>query len=147
MTVNTTAIINSLEGYVLDIKPYHSEADIIENAGIAWLNESLPKHKIRFSPQAENQIDFLTNEGLPELKTFIIRQLEYDPTNTNKKRVENFGGYWTLSYRTWRADFILIETQASIIGIRSGYTEEEIINNSDPYSDKELHKKFKNFMK
>ncbi len=74
--------------------------------------------------------------------SFIQRQLEYDPTNSNKKRVEKSPGYWTLSYRTWRIDFLLSERTASVIGIRSGYNNEELNDSDDKYKDKNLHKKY-----
>jgi tRNA (adenine37-N6)-methyltransferase len=127
---------------ILDIKPYHPESDLIQNSSLKWLNQNTKKYKINFSPLATSQIDFLNSNGLSELKTFILRQLEYDPINADKKRVSENTGYWTLSYRTWRVDFILVDTTASVVGIRSGYTEDDFKKNEDPYTDKDLHQKF-----
>ncbi len=134
---------------ILDIKPYHPESDLIQNSAIKWLNESgntnlkLKKYKINFSPMATDQLDFLNLNQLSEIKTFILRQLEYDPINSDKKRVSENSGYWTLAYRTWRIDFILIDTLVSVVGIRSGYTDEDLKKNEDLYHDKDLHQKFK----
>lgn len=128
---------------VYDIKPYHPESDTADEAQIEWLENSLSeKFKVLFSPMADEQIDWLQTNGLQELKTFILRQLEYDPTNGDKKRVEENQGYYTLSYRTWRADFSLSEDQIGVLSIRSGYSSEELKNFEDPYKDKDLHRRY-----
>lgn len=133
---------------ILDIKPYHPESDLIEEAKINWLESSLPAHEIAFSPLAEDQIDFLETNGLGELRPFILRQLEYDPLNSDKKRVESIGPIATLSYRTWRIDFIITDLKVSVLSIRTGYEDDDLTHekHDDPYGDKALHLKFtKNF--
>lgn len=127
---------------ILDIKPYHPESDVISDAHIGWLQQSLEKHSLNFSPVAESQIDFLESHGLKELKPFIYRQLQYDPTNSDKKRVEQNQSYWTLSYRTWRVDFILVDKTVSILGVRSGYSKSDMLSAQDVYKDKKLHHAF-----
>jgi tRNA-Thr(GGU) m(6)t(6)A37 methyltransferase TsaA len=127
---------------ILDIKPYHPESDLISDAKIDWLDSNLKKYKIQFSPVASEQFDFLSSSQAKEIKPFVLRQLEYDPINSDKKRVSKENGFWALAYRTWRIDFILIEDCVSVIGIRSGYTEAELIDETDTYLDKNLHRKF-----
>lgn len=131
---------------ILDIKPYHPESDVIQDSKIDWLNESSmtssKKYKINFSPFAAEQVDFLNSNNLKELEVFILRQLEFDPTNSDKKRVSQSNALWTLAYRTWRADFVVTDDLVSVIGIHSGYTENELANTEDLYLDKDLHKKF-----
>lgn len=131
---------------ILDIKPYHPESDQIDHAKIGWLDvnseTASKKQSIQFSPIAADQIDFLNSKGLSELQVFILRQLEYDPTNSDKKRVSENDGYFTLSYRTWRIDFLATENVVSVIGVRSGYSEDDLKKNEDLYSDKDLHLKF-----
>lgn len=128
---------------IYDIKPYHPEYDHAENAKIAWLEDAAHKqNKISFSPFAEGQLDFLDTHGVKELKAFIIRQLEFDPTNKDKKRVEQQEHFWTLSYRTWRIDFSLNDEQIGILSIRSGYTDEELLQFEDKYADKKIHRLF-----
>ncbi len=158
MTVVSVEMIQGLEIFVgpndildgtpiLDIKPYHPESDVVENADIKWLYTELKKMKISFSPNASEQLGFLEMHGLKEIKSFIFRQLEYDPLNADKKRVKEISGYWELSYRTWRIDFILTEDDLiSVIGIRSGYSTDEISDPNDPYSDKHTHKLYLNFL-
>lgn len=128
---------------ILDIKPYHPESDRIENSAIHWLNSSEnEKFEINFSPFAEEQMDYLSLHGLNELKPFILRQLEYDPLNSNKKRVKKINDVYELSYRTWRVDFIQTEKRISILSIRSGYSQADLNLELDQYQDKDLHKKF-----
>lgn len=130
---------------ILDIKPYHPESDLVIDAKIGWLESALDhlqKFTVTFSPVARDQIDFLYLGGLKELEGFIKRQLELDPTDSSKKRVSPNGSFWTISYRTWRIDFVIVENMCSILGIRSGYTAIELDLAEDPYSDKAIHKKF-----
>ncbi len=127
---------------ILDIKPYHPESDLVPEARIEWLKHNVKRYKIQFSPMAIEHIEFLESNALTELKPFILRQLEYDPINSDKKRVSELNGYWVLAYRTWRIDFILTEDSVSVIGIRSGYSTEDLEKNEDPYNDKDLHQLF-----
>lgn len=123
---------------ILDIKPYHPESDCLKDATIAWLSKA-EKHAVQFSPLAEEQVEFLQETGI---KNFILRQLEYDPLNQDKKRVENKGSFYQLSYRTWRVDFIVLDSTVSILSIHSGYSAEDLLSNEDKYADKDLHRKF-----
>ncbi len=142
ITVGPNDILNGSP--VFDIKPYHPEYDLAEEASIAWIDETLlSKNNISFSPQADEQLDFLETHGLKELRPFIQRQLEYDALNHKKKRVEAQSGYYTLSYRTWRIDFTSIDNTVGILCIRSGYTEAHMFDATDTYSDKKLHTSFK----
>lgn len=142
ITVGENDILN--ESPIFDIKPFHPEHDTVQDAKIDWLdNSSLEKHSISFSPFAENQLEFLELNNIREIRAFVIRQLEYDPTNKNKKRVEPYQSYWTLAYRTWRIDFSVSDTSIGILSIRSGYSDEELMAFEDPYSDKKVHRLFK----
>ncbi len=128
---------------VYDIKPYHPESDTAEEAKIEWLEDSISeKFKVLFSPLAENQIDWLKIQGQNDIQNFILRQLEYDPTNSDKKRVEENQGYWTLAYRTWRVDFSMSQDQIGVLALRSGYSEEDLKASEDQYKDKDLHCRF-----
>lgn len=136
---------------IYDIKPYHPESDRIDDAKIEWLESSgHKKMTVSISPSAEEEIGFLEINGVHEIRSFILRQLEYDPTNCHKKRVEQNNSYWTLSYRTWRIDFIITEDIIGVLAIRSGYLPSELNLtdhiDSDPYNDKRIHQNFvKNF--
>lgn len=140
LTVGENDLLN--ETPVYDIKPYHPEYDVAENASIEWLETSgFAKNNISFSPLAESQLEYLEGD-VPRLKAFITRQLEFDPTNKDKKRVEFNAIYYTLSYRTWRVDFSFAENSVGVLSIRSGYSEEDLADTSDKYADKAVHRKF-----
>ncbi|MEK6627610.1 MAG: tRNA (N6-threonylcarbamoyladenosine(37)-N6)-methyltransferase TrmO [Bdellovibrionota bacterium] len=140
LEVGTNDILN--DSPIYDIKPYHPEFDAAPDARITWLESSTyQKNIISFSPFVENQLEFLEKQNVKEIRTFIIRQLEYDPTNKNKKRVEELPHFWTLSYRTWRIDFTLNEDQIGILSLRSGYSEQELLEVEDSYEDKYADKK------
>lgn len=128
---------------IYDIKPYHPEYDVAENAKIEWIEKAgFNQNKISISPFADSQLEFLEKNNLKEIRTFIARQLEYDPTNKDKKRVEQFSNYFSLAYRTWRIDFTLAEDAVGILSIRSGYSEQDLLDLDDKYADKALHRLF-----
>ena len=132
---------------ILDIKPYHPEYDVMADAKIKWLETSLgPKFEIKFSPVVEDKLDYFetadSSYQLNLIKPFILRQLQYDPTNSDKKRVDQNNALWTLSYRTWRIDFIISEQTVAVLDIRTGYSDDDLNNIEDKYSDKKIHRKF-----
>lgn len=130
---------------ILDIKPYLPYADSFPESRVAWLeNVASTRFQVSLSPQAQSQLEWLKNNGLTQLKSFIMNQLEYDPTNSQKKRVKEQSGYWEIAYRTWRVDFLITEKKVGVLGIRSGYTKEELESTEDLYADKELHRGFVN---
>ncbi len=133
---------------IYDIKPYHPESDVAEEASVAWLKEDLhEKNELRFSPLIEAQLEFLELNGIREIRTFITRQLEYDPTNSKKKRVEEKNGLFILAYRTWRIHFTYGENTVGLISIESGYQPEELneenVSYLDAYKDKKIHRLFR----
>ena len=131
------------ESPIYDIKPYHPEYDTAENAKIEWIEKSgFNQNTISISPFADSQLDFLERNNVKEIRSFITRQLEYDPTNKDKKRVEQFPNYFSLSYRTWRIDFTLAEEAIGILSIRSGYSEQDLLDFEDKYMDKAIHRLF-----
>lgn len=131
---------------ILDIKPYHPESDLITDAEIKWLTTHIgTKYMVQFSPFAESQLDFLESHGFSDLRTFCLRQLEYNPTNKDLKRVHilnDTANIYSLAYRTWRIDFILTDTTVSVIAVRSSYSDEDLSQSTDTYEDKNLHRLF-----
>ncbi len=131
---------------IYDIKPFHPEHDVAADATIEWLETSAhSKNALRFSPLADSQLEYLESNGV-SIKAFIVRQLEYDPINDSKKRVESHGHSFTLAYRTWRIDFTFAENTVGVLAVRSGYTSEELDEAGpeyeDTYQDKSLHRKY-----
>jgi tRNA-Thr(GGU) m(6)t(6)A37 methyltransferase TsaA len=132
---------------ILDIKPYLPYADAFPEAKVGWLEDiESEKWQVNFSPQAEQQIKWLERQGLTQLKSFIQAQLEFDPLDNKRKRVEKYKENFRLSYRTWRAEFTADEGTRSIHieSIHSGYSEADLSKLEDPYEDKNLHREFLN---
>lgn len=130
---------------ILDIKPYVTEADSFPNSKLAWLDEAREHaYIIVESETAREQLQWLEERGLTLLRGFLHRQLEYEPYNSDKKRVREEGDTWVLSYRTWRIRFH--ESAPGVIHINnifSGYSAEELAQSDDPYGDKALHESAK----
>lgn len=128
---------------VLDIKPYLPYADAFPEAKVGWLEDvEEARWQVRFSEVAAAQLNWLEQNGVSQLRGFIHGQLEFDPTDHKRKRVEVFGDGHRLSYRTWRVDFKMQERVVEILSIGSGYTTEDLKSPEDKYGDKEIHRRF-----
>ncbi len=131
---------------ILDIKPYIPTHDSFPKASMGWLeNIENEKWNVTFLSEAELALNWLAEMGEGKIRNFIMRQLEYDPTNSEKKRVtKSNADVCTLAYRTWRIDFKIseIEKTIRIIKIYSAYSSIEITGNNDPYNDLDLHRQF-----
>lgn len=69
---------------VLDIKPYLPYADSIPDANSGWTNNTVEKHPVFFTPEAESKI--LHQETLyPGLKSRIIETLTIDPRPSSQR--------------------------------------------------------------
>jgi hypothetical protein len=118
---------------------------------MGWIAEE-EKHSLEFAPLALEQIRWLQTQGLSQLESFIIHQLEFEPTNAKKKRVKPHAHYplaedhFTLAYRTWRIDFSLHERMIVVQRVYSGYSVQDLSTEAnsynDPHHDKELHRQF-----
>lgn len=139
---------------ILDIKPYIPYADSFPEASGGWM-EGLEsdRHQVEFSQLAEQQLVWLENQGVEQLRGFIQSQLEFDPLDSCRKRVQQNDpsqeNVYCLSYRTWRVEFSFHHINdlpiIHVKHIRSGYTREEIQSEVDKYGDKFVHLKFNEF--
>ncbi|MDG0817323.1 tRNA (N6-threonylcarbamoyladenosine(37)-N6)-methyltransferase TrmO [Bdellovibrio svalbardensis] len=126
---------------ILDIKPYVAYADSFPGSEPEWL-KSAEKFEIGFSELVLQQLEELERQGLTQLRSFLLHQLEYEPANSKKKRVKEEGSGYVIAYRTWRAFFRLNGLSLKVERIYSGYSQDDLQKDEDPYSDKELHRKF-----
>ncbi|WP_413561386.1 tRNA (N6-threonylcarbamoyladenosine(37)-N6)-methyltransferase TrmO [Bdellovibrio sp. HCB209] len=132
---------------IIDIKPYVAYADSFPGVEPDWLKEA-EKFDIEFSEVALESLDWLESRGVDQLRSFLQHQLEYEPTNSKKKRVKTLDdGRFVLAYRTWRGVFTLEDRTVKITAIESGYSDADLANPVDTYQDKELHREFKNLNK
>lgn len=130
---------------VLDIKPYLPYADAFPEAKVGWLEDvESARWQVDIADKALAQIKWLAEQGLIQLHGFIQGQLEFEPLDHKRKRVEAVDGGYQLSYRTWRVDF-RADQNARVIQvekIRSGYSNADLMASDDPYGDKDLHREF-----
>ena len=130
---------------ILDIKPYVPYADSFPDVRIGWLEGLDPNpFAISFSTEAEAAVSWLSENGVSALKQAIRSQLEFEPTDSERKRVSQNENDFILSYRTWRIMFRVNVANKSIevLSIDSGYTSQELKDPEDIYKDKEIHRKF-----
>lgn len=128
---------------ILDIKPYLPYADSFPESKTGWLGTP-QKYSVLVTATAREQLDFLKSQGLSQIEDFILNQLEYDPTNSDKKRVSADGTDYVLAYKTWRVRFTLDEASTAVNAhsLFSGYSAEDLANPADPYADKNIHREF-----
>jgi hypothetical protein len=129
---------------ILDIKPYLPYADSFPDAKAGWVDELAdPEYAVDFGPVASEQLAWLEEQGLVALRPFLLEQLAVRPTDTARKRLQQFGpNRWEIAYRTWRVDFQLGQGEIQVQSVRSGYTPADLADGTDPYSDKDLHRAF-----
>lgn len=126
---------------ILDIKPYVAYADSFPGTEPDWL-AAAEKHRVCFCDKAERDLQWLESQGLSQLRGFLLHQLEYEPTNSKKKRVKESDDGFVIAYRTWRAFFKIENSEVQIEKIFSGYSAEDLQSGDDTYGDKELHRRF-----
>ncbi|WP_413578524.1 tRNA (N6-threonylcarbamoyladenosine(37)-N6)-methyltransferase TrmO [Bdellovibrio sp. HCB290] len=127
---------------ILDIKPYVAYADSFPEVEPEWLQEA-EKHTVTFSESTEKALAYLENQGVDNLRAFLQHQLEFEPTNSKKKRVKVLAGdEFIIAYRTWRAVFSLVQGSVTVLRIESGYSAKDLESAEDTYADKAIHRNF-----
>lgn len=136
---------------ILDIKPYLGYADSIPQASLGWTDLEIPKFIITLSSRAEEQLQFLDGLDQNFLRPTFYTQLEFDPLNTKRKRIQIIESnpdqvMAELAVRTWRIRFgvNILENRVQLISIRTGYSDIELNSVEDPHEDKDIHRKFQN---
>jgi tRNA-Thr(GGU) m(6)t(6)A37 methyltransferase TsaA len=126
---------------IIDIKPYLTYADSFPEAGQGWLEElDQQKFKVNFSKEAQEKLLWLEVSGTKMLRGFLQSQLEFDPLDSERKRVSENGDHFCLAYRTWRADFRQTQNEILVFDIRSGYSANDLDEGAASYSDRHLDK-------
>lgn len=130
---------------ILDIKPYVPSSDAFPEARAGWLEgvESTV-YNVEWSAGCERKRRYLRESGIDQIEPFARQQLEYEPFDSDRKRVEaGETGEWILAYRTWR--IVFRETAPgclTITDLRSGYSEKDLADPTDKWGDKNLHRDF-----
>ena len=128
-----------LEGTpILDIKPYLAYADSFPDAKLGWTAQYEQKFSVTYTDLAEMQLEWLEKHGVPCLRSFINDRLGMDPLNCRRNRMCGD----LLAYRTWRVRFDVKEGEVLVQEIMSGYTREDLLDMTDKYGDKQVHRDF-----
>ena len=132
---------------ILDIKPYLPYADSFPEARCGWVEEVCKDlWEVRFAPEAEQQLAWLEQTGVPAIRAFLRQQLREHPFNQQRKRIRQLADtHWEIAYRTWRVDYGVYEAarQVTVERIRSGYTDKDLLGPEDRYKDKAQHRDFR----
>ncbi|MGN0846760.1 MAG: tRNA (N6-threonylcarbamoyladenosine(37)-N6)-methyltransferase TrmO [Kiritimatiellia bacterium] len=129
---------------VLDIKPYIPAADAFPGAKAGWV-EAQEHWRVEATPAFTAAAAFVRDAGGPDLLATATLQLAGEPFDSSRKRVMRTGeATGVFSVRMFRLDFTVdaAARRVELVGIRSGYTPEELAAEDDPHADKALHRAF-----
>ena len=137
---------------VIDIKPYLPYSDSFPDASTGWAAKGIENiYEVAVEPLAEAQCKWLKEMANINLIDFTRLQLEFAPTDSSRKRIEEHVKVtdqtidYILSYRTWRIYFSADEEnkKVTVREIRSGYSRMELHGSGeDKYKDKTMHLNF-----
>lgn len=136
---------------VIDIKPYLPYSDSFPDSATGWVKSGLENiYEIIFEETALEQCKWLKENANINLKSFAKLQLEFNPSDDSRKRIEIINkekNSFVLAYRTWRIFYSINEDERKVIveKINTGYSKEELKNlKEDKYEDKKLANLFVN---
>jgi len=128
---------------IIDIKPYISIYDSIENSKNGWVPDyKKEEYKLYFSNIFLNKNKFVKNHVNFDLKDFCLVQLKFNPVDKNKKRVKRIRkNQFIIAFRTWRIQFIINDKLINVENIFSSYSVVDLNQNikEDKYGDKKSH--------
>ena len=137
---------------IYDIKPYLPQADAFPKSKAGWVDELPEPLEILESETAKQKLDWLKHQGENRLRAFVDEQLRYQPLDQSRKRISEIhaspqddGTQFQAAFRTWRLSVKLsgqAQSTLEIQDVTSGYTASELLDSSDPYHDKDLHRLF-----
>lgn len=129
---------------IFDIKPYVTESDCPENPNLGWI-EDVKAWTFTLSDVAQAQLDWLVKNGLPELPDVLQSQLGTSPLQIQRKRIKKLQDeHYEMAYRTWRwrLEIDIEQLTSKVLRFSSAYRVGDLKKKTDPYSDKDLHRKF-----
>lgn len=130
---------------ILDLKPFHPEADMpTGDFRAGWMDHlNDDEYHIQTTPLFEKQATFLHSRGVRQLPTFCKQQLRFDPFNAKKKRVKKTSPTTSMiAYRTWRIHFSYEGQNIRLEFIQSGYSDADFKEPEDRWQDRQLHIEF-----
>lgn len=107
---------------VLDIKPYLPYSDSFPDSKTGWVKSGLENiYKIVFEEKAKKFADRLKKDENVNLLSYAQVQLEFNPTETARKRITQStkktgeGDSFILAYQNWRINYIVDEVEMKVI--------------------------------
>lgn len=120
---------------VLDLKPYVPYSDCLPNAKQGWLESDRGKvYDVLFTPLADEQLHALGTQGR-ELRATLTQTLALGPDQPHYRRIKKLDDRYQVAVKAWRAHFRCDDSQVYVLGVASGYREEELRHNRDPELD------------
>jgi tRNA-Thr(GGU) m(6)t(6)A37 methyltransferase TsaA len=122
---------------VIDIKPYLPYADAFPEAKSGWVGRTDPRAAwaVTFTPEAEAQLAWLSEEGLAlDLRTRIEEALALGPQPHPYRRIKKTDdGALLLAVKEWRARFSVdpVASSMQVERLRSGFRARELAG-TDP---------------
>lgn len=136
---------------VIDIKPYLPYSDSFPGSATGWVKSGIENiYEVVFEGEVLKQCKWLKEKANINLKNFVRLQLEFNPADDSRKRIEKINeeeNSFVLAYRTWRIFYSINdeERKVSVEKINTGYTKTELKNlKEDKYKDKKLANSFVN---
>jgi mRNA-degrading endonuclease RelE of RelBE toxin-antitoxin system len=120
---------------VLDLKPYVSYADALDDAEGGWLETGLdpqPDFEVVFAPEAERALSYLRERFQVDLREPIRRVLVLGPQRHPYRRIRADGDALVLAVKDFRARFSVDGRRIVVLAIKSGYRPRELVENPDP---------------
>ena len=134
---------------VLDIKPYLPYSDSFPEVKTGWVKSGVEnKFEVLFESVAEEKMKWLKQHAGINLRSFTRLQLEFNPTDNSRKRIESSENEFILSYRTWRITYAVNEGDSIVVvgDISTGYSKNDLKKGEhDSYGDKDIHREFMKF--
>lgn len=115
---------------ILDIKPYLPYSDSFPDVKTGWVKGSLGNNfDVKFNLKAKRFAEKLKSEQDVNLFDYARVQLEFNPTDTTRKRITKLksktddGKEYFLSYQDWQIHYLVDETKNKIKIINIIFTE------------------------
>jgi tRNA (adenine37-N6)-methyltransferase len=116
---------------VIDIKPYVAYTDSFPESGQGWLAPAVADPRsawvVKFSTQAEAQLDWLSTRTPLPLRERIVQVLSLGPQPHPYRRIKPAkDGQMQLAVQEWRAGFVVAGRQIQVTAITTGYRPSQL---------------------
>jgi len=93
---------------ILDIKPYLPYTDSFPDVKTGWVEDRNNEiYTINISKSLDKELKSILVNYNDNLKNYIKVQLQFEPENDFRKRIDKTDDFYTLSFRRWRVNYIV----------------------------------------